>query len=223
MTATVPPRTDLRECRLYRFWVEHPVTGEIVLGYIGETVRQPFERLMEHVDVQPWIDTVVRWERDPQVFAGKDAVLRAEAAAIRAEKPLYNVKENLDNRARIIPPVAIRQRRARDAAANRPRWVHPDDRGPVRPSRPVQGPEKRGRRVACRLYQRKVWACAVVLISVCVVAACWRWNAPGVWWQHLLAGLGVSPLLLWWAVCRPLDTAALWRRRGRRFRKWLRS
>jgi hypothetical protein len=134
VTATYPPRTGLRPCRLYRFYVTHPLTGEIVLGYVGETGRQPFERLLEHLATQPWFDTVVRWEVDPQIFYGKDAVLRAEAAAIRAERPLYNVAGNERNRHRIIPPDAIRQRRARDAQQGAARWVHPADRDAARSS-----------------------------------------------------------------------------------------
>lgn len=129
----MPQTIDLRDCRLYRFWVEHPVTGEEVLGYVGETVRQPFDRLMEHVGDKPWMDTVTRWERDSRVFAGKRAVLDAEAAAIRDERPLYNVKGNERNDERIPPPLAIRQRRARDLERDKPRWVHPDDRDAVRP------------------------------------------------------------------------------------------
>lgn len=128
MTATYPPRADVRQCRLYRFYVTDPFTGGTVLGYIGETGRQPFERLLEHLATQPWFDTVVRWEIDPQVYYGKKAVLDAETAAIRAERPLYNVVGNERNEKRIIPPVAIRQRRARDAQAQEPRWIHPDDR-----------------------------------------------------------------------------------------------
>lgn len=130
MTATLPPGTGLRQCRLYRFYVADPFTGQTVLGYVGETGRQPFERLLEHLATQPWFDTVVRWEIDPQVFYGRDAVLRAEAAAIRAERPLYNVKGNEQNDERIIPPDAIRQRRARDMQAGESRWIHPDDRAP---------------------------------------------------------------------------------------------
>lgn len=137
MTTTVPSSAGLRECRLYRFYVTHPVSGEVVLGYVGETGRQPFERLLEHLATQPWFDTVVRWEIDPKVYWGKDAVLAAESAAIRAERPLYNVKVNKRNRERIPPPLAIRQRRARDAAKGEARWVHPDDRGgAVRASSP---------------------------------------------------------------------------------------
>lgn len=133
MTATLPAVSDLRDCRLYRFYGWDPRTDYTTktLIYVGETVRQPFERLMEHVGDQPWADTITSWEVDDRVFAGKGQVLAAEAAAIRDEKPVYNVRENGQNQRRVIPPDAIRQRRARDAAHGRARWVHPADRSPA--------------------------------------------------------------------------------------------
>ncbi|QKW15406.1 hypothetical protein [Verrucosispora sp. NA02020] len=120
MTAVQPPRVDQRDCALYRFWVRHPETGERVLGYVGETARLPFQRLMEHIYQQPWADTILAWEVDDTVYAGKAAVLAAEKATVEAEKPLYNVEWNRGNPDRIIPPVAQRQRNARD-----PQWVAP--------------------------------------------------------------------------------------------------
>ncbi len=130
MTAAVSPGPDLRVCRLYRFYVEHPITGEEVLGYVGETIREPVARLLEHLRDQPWFDTVVRWERDPRVFRSKAEVLEAERLAIAVERPLYNVLGNEHNDERITPPDAIRQRRARDARLGEPSWVHPKDRSP---------------------------------------------------------------------------------------------
>lgn len=125
MTSVLPTPTDTRDCHLYRFWVRHPLTGRRVLGYVGETVRQPFVRLMEHIGDQPWADTILGWEVDEVVYTGKAAVLEAEAAAIRAERPLYNYRENLDNPLRVEIWRAKEQRRARDDAGGRPRWVKP--------------------------------------------------------------------------------------------------
>jgi hypothetical protein len=144
VTATIPPHADTRDCRLYRFRVYHPddmhlapEQRRIVLGYIGETVRMPLARLLEHLYDQPWADTIVGWDVDPRIFPGKAAVLAAERHAIEQEQPLYNVEWNRGNDGRIPPPLAIRQRRARDAAKSAPRWVHPDDRGgPVRAPTP---------------------------------------------------------------------------------------
>lgn len=129
---TLPPHAEVRDCRLYRFWVRHPVTGERTLGYIGETYRQPLTRLLEHLMDQPWADTIIGWEVDDEVFAGKAAVLAAERFTIETELPLYNVDHNRANPRRIPPPLAMKQRRARDAAkAAQERWVHPDDRKPT--------------------------------------------------------------------------------------------
>jgi hypothetical protein len=184
VTATYPPRTSLRPCRLYRFYVEHPLTGEIVLGYVGETGRQAWERLLEHLATQPWFDTVVRWEVDPQVFYGKTAVLEAETAAIRVERPLYNVVGNERNEKRIIPPTAIRQRRERDARNNEARWVHPNDRGTdPRPRVPV-----RQKRSEPKLWQKRLtgWACTWPTTTLVVWLLEIHWHLGG-WKQTLLA------------------------------------
>lgn len=149
---TIPPHADVRDCRLYRFRVYHPddmtlqpEQRRVVIGYIGETVRQPLARLLEHLYDQPWADTIVGWDVDPRVFAGKAAVLEAERFAVETELPLYNVEWNRANPLRIPPPVAMKQRKARDAARDVPaRWVHPDDRGGVVrvPSRPTPASPK---------------------------------------------------------------------------------
>lgn len=135
MTTALPPQVDTRDCRLYRFWVEHPVTGERVLGYVGETVRQPLQRLIEHLYDQPWADTIIAWEVDDRVFAGKDAVLAAEKTAVEAERPLYNYEWNLGNPRRVEIWRAKQQRWARDDAAGRPRWVPPRQRVPGQAAR----------------------------------------------------------------------------------------
>jgi hypothetical protein len=205
------PSPDLRTCRLYRFYVEHPLTGEEVLGYVGETIREPFERLMEHVQSQPWIDTVTRWEKDPRVFASKRDVLKAEAAAIRAERPLYNVIGNEHNDDRIIPPDAIRQRRARDAQQVQPRWVHPNDR--LAPAvRRVRAPSRRP------AWQVKValWTASWLLVAVTFAGLCIR-HAEWPIEADLSVGGGSALALLAWGVWRKPDTRAMWRRRWRRW------
>lgn len=133
MTAPLPQFVDTRDCRLYRFYVWDPRTNYTTktLGYIGETVRQPLARLLEHLNDQPWSDTIVGWEVDDRVFAGKDAVLAAEAGAIRAEKPLYNIRGNMDNGRRIPPWTAKAQRLARDQAKGRQPWSPPQQRETV--------------------------------------------------------------------------------------------
>jgi hypothetical protein len=225
VTATLPLPTDLRDCRLYRFWVEHPVTGEEVLGYIGETVRRPFDRMMEHVDVQPWIDTVTRWERDPRVFAGKGAVLEAEAQAIRAEKPLYNVRGNERNKDRIIPPDAIRQRRARDAARNKPRWVHPDDRTSegVRQSTTIV-PERRPsttRKWSPVQVKAALWSSAWLLLTILGWGECARHGSWSTRTDAISGGV-TAALVMVWGLWRKPDSVKLWKRRLRKIWRWFR-
>lgn len=126
MTTIVPPATDLRDCKLYRFYGWDPRTGYTTktLIYIGETVRMPFDRLMEHVARQPWADTITGWEVVDAVFAGKDAVVAAEQKAVERDMPLYNWEWNSGNPDRIGPDDQKVQRWARDDAAvpPRPRW-----------------------------------------------------------------------------------------------------
>lgn len=118
--------TRHRPCSLYRIYVLDPRTNykTIALGYVGETGRMPFTRFIEHLYEQPFGDTIVGHpEVDPRVFAGKDAVLAAERAAVEAEKPLYNDEFNRGNPNRITIPEAIRQRQRREAARGNPNWA----------------------------------------------------------------------------------------------------
>lgn len=190
---------DLRDCHLYRFWVRHPLTGKRVLGYIGETVRMPFERLMEHVMSQPWADTILAWEVDEVIYPGKPAVLIAEAAAIRAEKPLYNVRGNEDNKKRITPPDAIRQRRDRDAQARKTRWVHPDDREQT--ARPSTRLSERTRSWSPARIKAGLWSAGWVLMQVATWAGLHQWELPVTWVTVLAPGtLAYASLIAWtWA------------------------
>jgi hypothetical protein len=207
VTAVASQATDLRDCRLYRFWVRHPRTGRRVLGYIGETVRLPFERLMEHVEDQPWADTVVAWEVDDRVFAGKDAVLAAEAAAIRAERPLYNFEENQQNRLRVPIPRAVEQRHARDDAAGRPRWIPPKQRKPdvavSRPESAVTGASVSTYRLdprRWRPWQQKLvlWSLAWIGATAVIAADLRRLGCVTAPWyiRPLCAGLLVAAVLV---------------------------
>ncbi|MFI5895599.1 hypothetical protein ACIA5D_36445 [Actinoplanes sp. NPDC051513] len=215
MTATLPPHADVRDCRLYRFWVRHPESGERVLGYVGETVRQPMTRLLEHLLDQPWADTIIGWEIDDRVFAGKGAVLEAERFAIETELPLYNVEWNRGNPHRIPPPAAIRQRRARDATkADTPRWEHPADRVAVVSPAPTSRARSAARR-RWRPWQKNLLALAIVglvlWIASLVVLARTGLLHGGAWWQALV---GCYSLTVWgW-----LGFPALDKRSSRRFR-----
>jgi hypothetical protein len=145
VTATVPPPADVRDCKLYRFYGWDPRTNYTTktLIYIGETAREPFDRMMEHIARQPWADTITSWVQDDAVFAGKDDVLRAEKAAVEAEKPLYNDEWNRGNRRRIELGDAKVQRWARDDARGVPRWRPPSKKTMYRGGRPVAAPNER--------------------------------------------------------------------------------
>lgn len=197
-----------QECRLYRFYVRDPRAGYTTktLGYVGETARMPFRRLMEHIESQPWADTIVGWEVDDRVFAGKGPVLAAESASIRAERPLYNIRENEANRERIPPWVALRQRAERDAARGAPvrggvRVAQDLPRRVATAVRPVRRPSSRvvGTRfegwllgsllsypmllvvgaMACARMAMPFWACvrASAVASAVVLVV-----APVAWW-----------------------------------------
>lgn len=231
MTQTLPSNADTRECHLYRFYVRHPLTGQRVLGYIGETVRQPFTRLMEHIELQPWADTILGWEVDTVTYPGKAAVLAAEAAAIRAERPLYNVRENMDNPIRVKPWDARGQRWARDDAAGRPRWVPPKERpgwvDEPRRRMPTNVDERRPvpRRapVVARLWEP--WQIKTALWSTSWALLTWtgwlqltQWGALAGWWRFGAAGT-LAAVLVWWSVARWTPG---WKRWRRRVRRWLR-
>lgn len=138
---TAPPQAG--PCSLYRITVWNPHDGYRTkrLGYLGETGRLPIERLAEHLRAQyPWGDTVCAIEVDDRVWPDKAAVLLAEEAAVRSERPLYNVEFNGRNPLRIPYGVQVRQRHARDRAAGRPLWQPASPRPrrrSVQPSRPA--------------------------------------------------------------------------------------
>lgn len=170
--------TDTRTCSLYRFWVLDPATGYTtrVLGYVGETARIPFERLMEHVYAQPWADTIVGWEVDPTVYTGKAAVLAAEKAAVRRERPLYNVEWNMGNPDRIPPWKAERQARARGRTlpTGKPQARRSPPRGRSGPTHPKP---TRPRRTSTRA-QHRVRVAPRLFGHVAV----WLLLAGALWW-----------------------------------------
>lgn len=194
---------DLRDCRLYRFWVAHPDAGRRVLGYVGETVRVPFARLMEHIAAQPWADLMIAWEVDGRTFPGKEAVLTAERSAVEIERPLFNVEFNRSNPHRITREQATAQRWARDDAAARPRWTPQPQRGATGPI----GQQPAGRQSAGRQWkpwQIKValWAAALVLLWL----GFWRLTVElGATFDHGagIGGVGSAALLIWGIRRRP--------------------
>ncbi len=164
---------DRRDCALYRFWVRHPATGRVVLGYVGETVRMPFVRLMEHIYDQPWADTIVRWEVDSTTYSGKAAVLAAEKAAIERERPLYNVEWNMGNPLRVKPWEAVAQRQARE-----PGW-----QPPVKKTRVPRQRRTATAASAPTAAAGRVWEWTPERIRVAAWAAGWLLVAVVVGWQ----------------------------------------
>ncbi len=90
--------------RLYRIYSH---TGALL--YIGITGRKaPIKRLGEHMAKKPWAAEIARWEIDPRVWATEAEVLAVEKAAIKSERPRYNVTHNRGPRPApaLVPAVA---------------------------------------------------------------------------------------------------------------------
>ncbi len=225
----MPPHADVRDCKLYRFKCWHPddmhlpvAQRRILLkAYFGETGREPFARLLEHIRDQPWGDTMAGWDVIGE-YSSKTAVLEAEREAIEREQPTYNVEWNGGNRYRIPPPQAIRQRRARDAAnPHRPPWVHPDDR--------------RGGRTAVRFetapvapkpwpaWQKHLVAWPIAWLATAIagwITLVVKWDFV-VWWEPLAGAASILPglalvVLLVWALLRDEKPKKKRRRKVRR-------
>lgn len=154
-----------RECHLYEFEVRDPHTSyrTTTCGYIGESGRQPFDRLLEHLREKPWGDTIVGW-RIIETHGRKRSVLAAEATAVQARRPLYNIDLNGGNPRRIPPWVQVRQRAARDRAKGLPTPTTGATRPAARPL-PRAGAtgawspaKRRPRRRAKALPRLGVWA-----------------------------------------------------------------
>lgn len=68
---------------LYRFW---NADGQLL--YVGET-NDPMRRWREHSQTKPWFSEVVTFTRES--FPDREAARKAELAAIRTERPQYNI------------------------------------------------------------------------------------------------------------------------------------
>lgn len=133
------PVSDRRRGIVYGFWVVHPLTGQRVLGYVGQTRQALRAREAQHRAEQPWADTIV----GPAVVIAEGAWTNGELDAhevrqIQALRPLYNIDHNRTNPNRILPWDAVAQRQARE-----PGWQPPTkntvriprQRGPIPSSR----------------------------------------------------------------------------------------
>lgn len=167
------PRTDRRDCALYRIMVIHPVGGRVVLGYIGETARMPFTRFMEHLYDQAWGDTIVGHPHvDPHMFAGKAQVCAAEEAAVLAEKPLYNIEYQKG------APHQIPQWTAREQRAERDR-----QRGTVTPDWPAKSGVRAAATAAPDRWREVLGSPWTWWLSAWLVSTLATW-----WWLDWMAG-----------------------------------
>lgn len=215
MTATYPETADLRECRLYRIYGWDPRTNYTTktLIYIGETVQEAIDRILQHFARQPWADTITGYEVDDQVYCGKDAVVAAEKLAVETERPLYNDEWNRGNPDRISLDDAKSQRWARDDAKRVPRWQPPaartmyrrgqevpvPNRGNPRPygqvsSRPRAGTPAPAARRPLKPRQKATlsWVAAWVVTSLSswLLMLHWRWGSAG---DTLIGSMCVLP------------------------------
>lgn len=188
MTATLPSETS-RECHLYRWMVWDRDTGYTTtrLGYIGESEREFFARMAEHVKDKPWSDIYAGHEIDPRVFPDKASVRAAELAAIRAERPLFNERGNEGNPDRIDYEEQVRQRHERDRANGRPLW-QPGSAASRRripsASRRPPAPARQVRTWRPPRWVRRSWPWAALWLALAVLVG---WRLP--------AGLGAVGLL----------------------------
>ncbi len=192
---TAPPQA--RPCSLYRIVVWNPHDGYRTkwLGYLGETERLPIERLLEHLKARyPWGDTIVAIEVDDRVWPGKASVVRAEEAAVHAERPLYNREFNGRNPLAIPYEVQVAQRHERDLDKGRPLW-QPGSRQARRPRQPARPPSNRVRvRAGWRRLPRRHQAAvgwAVVWLVLFALAA-WRLPDGLVWSSTVWVSAGAA-------------------------------
>lgn len=146
-----PPLDALIPCRVYWIYGPHPTMPWIsrTLLYVGECVdtpnRGPRDRFAEHVELQPWGDTVPHKTYDEaiargtlivstEVYATKRKAREAERDAIIAGRPLYNWKCNELNSLQIPRWEQEAQRAQRDKDRNIPKhrtWAVLVGRQPV--------------------------------------------------------------------------------------------
>jgi hypothetical protein len=192
---TRKPANGRRTGIVYGIRVIHPLTGQIVLGYVGQTRQRLRAREGQHRDDQPWSDTIVG---EAFVIAqgmwNKAELDWYEQVCIQRMLPLYNIDHNRANPYRIKPWDAIAQRQARE-----PGWT--PNRRPATPYprfAPYIG------------WGWKQWR-RVVLVAIWLTLACLLWWAGADVWRGwdgpLYGGIGstvvVVASLLAWRLQRP--------------------
>lgn len=163
--------------------------------YVGQTRQALRSRGNQHRDEQPWSDLIVgdfyvieqaQWS-DPELDA-------AEIGMIGRLLPRMNYLHNEGNPCRVPKWTQREQRWDRDDRAGRPRWVHPDERGPG-----VAGPvvaHSGGLRIrAGWAWAVGAWAALGVLVWLGLVLAGIGEAMPlptQAWTAALLGGVGVA-------------------------------
>jgi hypothetical protein len=222
-------------CRLYWIYVWDPRTDftTLTLGYIGETsrVNNPGMRFCEHVDDQPWSDTLPTTDpieafaagyfvASAEVYPDKFAAWAAEELAILRDRPLYNDEYNRSNPDRIFLSDARAARVERDAANGVPleqSWAVLEELRQQRRAANEPAPRPRVtmwrslRRLDRRDWRRIGWATLWLLptlggwwLLAHYVAVVSTWRLGGV------SGSTVGVLLLWRAM--PRRKRPRWRR-----------
>ncbi|WP_213455297.1 hypothetical protein [Rhizomonospora bruguierae] len=195
-TAT-EPATDPRDGHCYRFIVKDPWVGyaSTCVGYIGESIRIPFVRMMEHVLDQWWADTIVAWEVI-DTYPSKGSAMAAEEALVRAEMPLYNWEYNGGNPRRIAPSEQKRQaikrgyvRKAQPMRPHKPRRSAVESAGS--PPRAATSPRARQPRV--RLITERAWFWwAALWFALAVTVGSWLHARNLPLGDSAWAGMGVA-------------------------------
>jgi hypothetical protein len=116
---------DLRRPgRIYVADVLDPETGQIEIGYVGQTRRTIAEREAEHRGNQPWGDLIVGsfrlvWEGEP-TDDELDAIEKQYTDKLR---PRYSIEYQLGQPWVTPKKAALAQRHARDRQLGRPLWA----------------------------------------------------------------------------------------------------
>jgi hypothetical protein len=117
----------LLDCNLYLIFTRDPWkrTTEVIVGYVGETARQPLDRLLEHIrkqwfarDFRGFLVVMDPQTGEPKVFASKAEVWAEERRLVEEYEPPYNREYNGSNRWLVIDGVGVHF----DLPPNQPDW-----------------------------------------------------------------------------------------------------
>ena len=108
-----PPWYVHKRAYVYVISVTHQDLGTYEpFGYIGQTVRDPYVRLAEHVEDKEWAGWIVGVNVLWTGTCTQAQLDEIERRAIVTYKPLYNIEHNMTNPRR-IKPWEVKRRRVR--------------------------------------------------------------------------------------------------------------